>query len=213
LQGLAPMKLKRAELVVLIFTVAYIVTFGIVFLAAGNSEFVWYVITLVIFLGLVAATQRVARFPAFILWGLAVWGLAHMAGGGVRVGDGVLYSLVVVPLANAGELAILKYDQIVHFYGFGVATLVLWHVLRRNFPDLDGTKTIYAFAVLGGMGLGALNELIEFTAVLAFPNTNVGGYFNTALDLVFNTLGALTAAVLASLMTSTEHKAADRKIS
>ena len=132
--------------------------------------------------------------------GLTLWGLAHMAGGGVRVGDGVLYSYVVVPLANSGELAILKYDQIVHFYGFGVATLVLWHVLRRNFPILDGTKTIFAFAVLGGMGLGAVNELIEFTAVLVFPNTNVGGYFNTALDLVFNTLGALTAALLAPFL-------------
>ncbi len=51
------------------------------------------------------------------------------------------------------------------------------------------------------MGLGVLNELIEFSAVLVFPDTNVGGYFNTALDLVFNTLGALAAAVLASIMT------------
>lgn len=204
------MKLKRSELAVLIFTIVYVVGFGGAFPAAGNSEFVWYVVTLVIFLGLIASTQRIAQFPATILWALALWGLAHMAGGGVSVGEGVLYSYLVVPLANAGELAILKYDQIVHFYGFGVATLVLWHILRRNFPALDGTKTIYAFAILGGMGLGALNELIEFTAVLAFPDTNVGGYFNTALDLVFNTLGALTAAVLASVMTAAEHKHAQR---
>ena len=195
------MKLKRSEWAVLIFTVTYIVVFGGAFLAAGNNEFVWYVVTLVVFLALISATQRAARFPALILWGLAIWGLAHMAGGGVTVGDGVLYSYVLLPLAGDGELAVLKYDQIVHFYGFGVATLVLWHVLRRNFSALDGTKTIYAFAILGGMGLGVLNELIEFAAVLAFPNTNVGGYFNTALDLVFNTLGAIAAAVLASFLT------------
>lgn len=195
------MKLKRSEWAALIFTVTYVVAFGGAFLAAGNSEFVWYVITLVLFLALVAATQRAARFPAFILWGLSIWGLAHMAGGGLTVGDGVLYSYVLLPLAGDGELVVLKYDQIVHFYGFGVATLVLWHVLRRNFPALDGTKTIYAFAILGGMGLGVLNELIEFTAVLVFPNTNVGGYFNTALDLVFNTLGAIAAAILASFLT------------
>jgi uncharacterized membrane protein YjdF len=204
------MRLKRSELAVLLFTLAYVAIFGGLFIAAGNSEFVWYVATLVIFLVLIAATQRVAQFPALILWGLALWGLAHMAGGGVRVGNGVLYSYVVLPLANTGELAVLKYDQIVHFYGFGVATLVLWHVLRRNFPALDGTKTIFAFAVLGGMGLGALNELIEFAAVVAFPNTNVGGYFNTSLDLVFNTLGALTAAVLASLLTPSPQKHATR---
>ena len=48
------MKLKRSELAVLIFTIAYVVGFGGAFLAAGNSEFVWYVVTLVIFLGLIA---------------------------------------------------------------------------------------------------------------------------------------------------------------
>lgn len=202
------MKLKRSELAALIFTIAYVVIFGGMFLAAGNSEFVWYVVTLLIFLGLLAATQRVAQFPAFILWGLSLWGLTHMAGGGLRVGDGVLYSYVLLPLVGSGELIVLKYDQIVHFFGFGVATLVLWHVMRRNFPTLDGTKTLYAFAILGGMGLGVLNEIIEFTAVLVFPNTNVGGYFNTALDLVFNTLGAITAAVLASLLSSSPRKQA-----
>lgn len=204
------MRLKRTELAVLIFTLTYVVVFGAVFIAAGNSEFIWYVITLVIFLGLIAATQRVAQFPAFILWGLAIWGLAHMAGGGVPAGEDVLYAYVVVPLTSASELVILKYDQIVHFFGFGVATLVLWHILRRNFPMLDGTKTIYAFAILGGMGLGALNELIEFTAVLAFPDTNVGGYINTALDLAFNTLGAITAAILASFLTSAAPGPANR---
>ncbi len=58
------MTLKRSEWAVLIFTVAYIVVFGAIFLAAGNGEFVWYVITLVLFLGLIAATQRIAS-PAF----------------------------------------------------------------------------------------------------------------------------------------------------
>ena len=92
-----------------------------------------------------------------------------MAGGGVSVGEGVLYSYVVVPLANAGELAILKYDQIVHFYGFGVATLAMAHFAaqlsgaRRHQDDL-------CFRYSRRHGLGALNELIEFTAVLAFPD-------------------------------------------
>jgi hypothetical protein len=46
----------------------------------------------------------------------------------------------------------------------------------RPDPELDGTKMIYAFAILGGVGLGVLNELIEFSALLAFPNTNVSSY-------------------------------------
>jgi hypothetical protein len=46
-----------------------------------------------------------------------------------------------------------------------------------------------------GMGLGALNEVVEFVAVLTMPKTNVGGYVNTGWDLVANAVGALVAVV------------------
>ncbi len=39
---------------------------------------------------------------------------------------------------------------------------------------------IYAFAILSGVGLGVLNELIEFSALLAFPNANVSSYPRSA---------------------------------
>ena len=51
-------------------------------------------------------------------------------------------------------------------------------------------------AATAGMGLGALNEVVEFAATLLVPETNVGGYLNTGWDLVANTTGATTAAVL-----------------
>ena len=44
-------------------------------------------------------------------------------------------------------------------------------------------------------GLGALNEIIEFIVTVFVPENNVGGYVNTALDLVFNLIGAVIAAV------------------
>ena len=37
-----------------------------------------------------------------------------------------------------------------------------------------------------GSGFGALNEVVEFIAVLTIPETNVGGYENTGWDLVAN---------------------------
>jgi putative membrane protein len=46
-----------------------------------------------------------------------------------------------------------------------------------------------------GSGLGAINEVLEFLAVVSVPDTNVGGYENTALDLVCNLLGALLAVI------------------
>lgn len=72
-----------------------------------------------------------------------------------------------------------------------------------------GTTSILVFPVLGAMGLGAVNEIIEFIAVVVFPNTNVGGYINTALDLVFNALGAIVAMVLVRVFASRpEHQSA-----
>lgn len=197
------MAFTRSERALLVFTLGYVGVFLIRFVTDGNVEFVGYIATLVFFVALIAATQKSARFPAWLLWGLSVWGLAHMAGGGIEIDGAVLYTHMLLPIAGNGELIVLKYDQLVHFYGFGVAALVLWHVMRRNFPALDGTKTIFAFAVLGAMGLGALNEIIEFTAVVSLPNTNVGGYYNTGLDLVFNAAGALTAMAGTRLLAKT----------
>ncbi len=50
-----------------------------------------------------------------------------------------------------------------------------------------------------GLGVGGLNEIVEFIAVLTIPETGVGGYDNTLWDMVFNLLGACAAA--ASLRT------------
>lgn len=188
---------KPSEWAVGLFTAVYVTGFTVYFLSRGNYEFIVYVITMLILIGLVARTLRVAEYPAAMLWALSAWGLLHMAGGGVPVGDSVLYSAQIVPItAENGEMTLLKYDQIVHAYGFGTSAWLLWHLLRRHYPVLEGSWTIYVYPVLGAMGLGAVNEMIEFVAVLSVPETNVGGYLNTALDLVFNALGAVIAMFL-----------------
>ncbi len=127
-----------------------------------------------------------------------------MAGGGVPVGDSVLYAHVVLPIYGSGEFVFLKYDKIVHFYGFGITAWVLWHLLHRHFPVMIGSASLIVFPVLGAMGLGAVNEIIEFIAVVVFPNTNAGGYVNTALDLVFNGAGAIFAMLLVRVFSKRE---------
>lgn len=194
------MTLKRSEWAVLAFTFAYVLAFLAYFIVISNREFIGYIATMVGLVALVGWVHQTARFPASLLWALTGWGLAHMAGGGIRVGDGVLYNLILVHLAGNGELTVLKYDQVVHFYGFGVTAWLLWHLLRVQFPVLRGTRSIYVFSALASMGLGAANEIVEFSAVLLVPNTNVGGYFNTALDLVSNGLGAVTAMVICAVI-------------
>lgn len=186
----------RRDYAVLVFTLAYIAAFAVWFFSRGNFEFIWYIATMLALIALVGLTLNRSHLPAPILFALSIWGLAHMAGGGVPVGEGVLYSAVLLPIAGSGEMAVLKYDQLVHAYGFGIAAWTLWSILAANFPEMRRSWSIYVFPALAAMGLGAINEIVEFIAVVSMPDTNVGGYLNTALDLVFNALGAIAAMFL-----------------
>lgn len=190
-------KLRRSEYPVAIFTGGYVLAFTAWFLISGNHEFVVYVVTMLVLIVLIGRSLRSVEYPISMLWALSAWGLLHMAGGGVPVGDSVLYSLQILPITPAeGDLRLLKYDQIVHAYGFGVTVWVLWYLLRRHFPTLMGTKTSLLYPAFAAMGLGTVNEIVEFIAVLSVPETNVGDYANTALDLVFNALGAVVAMAI-----------------
>ncbi|MES2846231.1 MAG: DUF2238 domain-containing protein [Pseudomonadota bacterium] len=190
---------RPGEWGVLVFTLAYVAGFSAWFLLRGNFEFVIYVATMLGLIALVGYNLRLADMPLAMLWALTFWGLAHMAGGSVPVDGSVLYNWQIIPMTGTGEMRLLKYDQVVHAYGFGVTTWVLWNVLVRHYPTSRHTWTAYVFPALAAMGLGSVNEIIEFTAVLLVPDTNVGGYYNTALDLVFNASGAVIAMVLVGL--------------
>ena len=139
------------------------------------------------------------------VWALSIWGAAHMAGGLVPVPSGwpiegehhVLYSLWLIPQR-------LKYDHVVHAYGFGVTTWVCWQGLRAAIAARSGaaramirpTFGLMVLSAAAGLGFGALNEVVEFAATRLVPETNVGGYSNTGWDLVSNTVGAVGAASL-----------------
>src|SRR6056297_3899061 len=142
-------KPKRSEIIVGGFTVAYVAAFTIWFLSTGNYEFIVYVATMVALLLLVGLSLRKAAYPVAMLWALSIWGLAHMAGGGVPVRGAVLYNLVLIPLVETDAYVILKYDQLVHAYGFGVTAWLLRHLLIRHFPRTAGTATALIYPVIG----------------------------------------------------------------
>ena len=65
--------------------------------------------------------------------------------------------------------------------------------------QLNTKKALFVFSVLAGLGIGALNEMIEFSmVVLANAGAAVGGYYNNALDLIFNFIGNIIGAWIAS---------------
>ena len=194
--------IKKGELLLVLFNLAYIIGFTIYYLSIKNYEFMIYIGVLVVLFVAMVFLQRKVHFSFLILWMLSIWGLLHMMGGGVHwPGNEVLYKWVPVEIYNmhdsVGEFVILKFDQILHFYVYMIMTLVVYHLMK---PMLrKGYKFGYAMllAVLASMGLSVINELVEFSAVLFAGSNGVGGYFNTLLDFTFNTLGALAGALVA----------------
>ncbi|MFT5734570.1 MAG: putative membrane protein YjdF [Planctomycetota bacterium] len=187
--------MQRRELPILLFTALYIAAAIPAALRTGSGEFVFYIAVLFVLAAFVWAVHRKVGLTSLTLWGFSLWGLAHMAGGLWTVSEstGVLYNLWLIP----GRL---KYDQVVHAYGFGLSTWLCWQALASSVGLERPTFGLLTLCALAGMGLGAANEIVEFIAVLTIPETNVGGYENTGWDLVANATGATLAAVLIRLL-------------
>ncbi len=183
------------------FTGAYLLAAVIAAAVQRNKEFVFYLVVMAVLVAVVFAVHRCVRLSQGLLWGLSVWGLLHMAGGLLPIpahwaedgAQAVLYSWWIVPER-------LKYDQVVHAFGFALCTWLSYQVLRTNTFRQTGQwpRATFGLCFLSGvcgMGFGALNEVIEFIAVLTIPDTNVGGYVNTGWDLVSNLVGCTIAGV------------------
>lgn len=189
------------------FVFLMIFTFTYLFWAARqiqenrNEEFLLYISVVGVVMGVILFLHRRFRFSLLSLWAMSAWGLFHMMGGLFQVPPdwpiagkkAVLYNWWMIP-------HILKFDQFVHAYGFGITTWIIWQALcaslRKCGSRLPSRGGVLFLCALASMGLGSLNEIIEFFATLTMAETNVGGYTNTCLDLVSNTVGAFLMAVI-----------------
>jgi hypothetical protein len=193
-------RLRPAVVAAAVVVAAYTAAAGIAAIVTGNGEFAFYVAVMVVLTAGIAGAHWRINFSTALLWLLVIWGALHMAGGLVPVPaswpiDGeirVLYSWWIIPRGAGGGY--LKYDQVVHAFGFGVTTWACWQGLMAAVGRRLPTFGLVLLCAVAGLGFGALNEVVEFAATLMGP-TNVGGYFNTGLDLVANTVGAAVAAI------------------
>ena len=173
------------------FTVGYLAAFLVFGLVVDSPVAVPYVVLILGLVVLVCRLERRFGLGAGVLWGLAIWGCAHLAGGVIPIegeGDRTLYNAVL-------GLDLIRFDRLVHAFGFGFATLVCGKVLRHWLPEQRVAFGPAVIIVLAGLGVGALNEIVEFFATLVLADTNVGGYVNTGWDLVFDLLGGMAATV------------------
>jgi len=194
----------RRDLGVLAFTLLYMAAAAAGILRSGNGEFLLYLGVMGIFVVLVGYLHLRIGLTTASLWCLSLWGLLHMVGGLVPLPAGwpydgshaVFYSLWIVP----GRL---KYDMVVHAFGFGVTTWVCWQgyaaAVRKSGGEPRPAPGPLLLCAAAGMGFGALNEVVEFAATQVLRDTNVGGYVNTGWDLVFNLVGSAAAALAIGL--------------
>lgn len=190
------MRFSTSEKAILGFTALYTAAFAVFYIRHFNSEFIAYIGVIIFVFTLLYATLDKTKIPAFILGGISVWGLLHMMGGSIHTSDGVLYAWKIYPFFDGGgEFYILKFDQLVHAYLYAVVALLFLHLLRRYFGNRHSQALVGFIAITASLGVSAINEMVEFIAVLTVPDNGVGGYYNTVLDIVFNFAGACFAVL------------------
>ena len=191
-----------------LFTVAYLLVAAFFSYTTENWEFVLYVGVVLFFAVVVYIIHSHARLSKPLIWCLSIWGLLHMIGGLVYIPEtwaidpgtkNVIYNLWLIPYR-------FKYDHAVHMYGFGVATWACWQALRPFLKNPYPTKGALLLCVIGSMGFGSINEMVEFFGTLFISYTNVGGYTNTMWDLVSNTVGSIFGAILIRMYYASPYK-------
>lgn len=177
-------------------TTPYILSFFLVGLLTlltilyQNYEFLLYAITVAILLIILYKTDQYFKYKQLGLWLFNIWLILHILGGlafyqGVRFYDLILLDIVGEPYN------ILKYDQFVHFYCYIVMAILMWSVIQKIMKQDASNAVVCVVTILAASSLGAVNEIIEFFAFMLLGTEGVGGYINTAIDLVANLLGAI----------------------
>ena len=174
---------QLAPVAVLVVGTVVLLTLGI---ATGQDN--WPVYAVVVLVGAAVVTRIHVRvgLSTVTIWGLVAFALGHLAGGMVPVGDGVLYQLWLVD-------GVLRYDNLQHAVGFGFVGRATWETLQHRLapPERDRPSIAMWIVVLAAAAAGAVNEIVEYALTLVLPEHQVGGYDNTARDLIANLVGGL----------------------
>jgi hypothetical protein len=191
-------KLKKEHIILLLINILILVSFGTLFIFRRNYEFVIYVGVIIVCLAVICVSIFRVAYSYVTLLGLTIWSIMHLAGGGVYINDIRLYEIILIPLS--AKYPILRYDQVVHTFGFAAATLTMFDLLRPLLKEnFQGYVALSIVVVMAGLGVGAFNEIVEALVSAVIPSSGVGGYLNTALDLISDLVGALIAMAFIKL--------------
>ncbi|MFP4402125.1 MAG: hypothetical protein ACLFPL_02740 [Candidatus Nanoarchaeia archaeon] len=188
--------ISRIQLLI-VLNLLYIIPSTYIFLQRSNIEFLAY-LAIVLLLGVIFIRfLQKGYLKLHEMYLLSFWGLLHIMGGLLIFSNGSnLYSQVLINIIdNGGGYVILKMDQVIHMYGFGLAAYIMHRILHEK-TQTTQTSSIFIgiFAVIIAIGFGALNEVVEFMVVLLVEFHGVGDLYNMGFDLIFNLAGAILGA-------------------
>ncbi len=157
----------------------------------GDYEFALYAVAFLALLPVLRVWLRPYNLPPLPLVLITVGVVLHFACGFVRIGDTVLY----------GQQYFGVYvDKYIHLYN-GMATAVLIAFIMRGAGLRLHPMEGFVIIVMA-LGLGALVEILEFSAVILVGTTGVGDYANNLGDLVADLLGAFAGYGVFRMATS-----------
>lgn len=168
-------------------TLAYAIAWTAFGVVAGREIAIPYLALIIFVTVILMAIDARRRLDRTLLWAFSAWGFIHMPGGLIEVDGNVLYERWLVPF--------LRYDHVVHLFGYAVIGLALVNATGRWLP-VDAPGVAAAVVFLMAMGIGAANEVVEFVIARRFPSTHVGDEMNLGLDLVANAVGAGVAGLV-----------------
>jgi uncharacterized membrane protein YjdF len=171
----------------------FLLVYFIIFLIKGNYEFLIYVFVTSFVLFLVIWADKYFNFNKITICAFGFWVILHMVGGSLYFKGIKFYNLILLPIIGE-PYNILRYDQFLHLYCYVVVAMIVY-VIAKKYMEINWYVLI--LIILAAEGIGAINEIIEFAAVVIAKSTGVGDYTNNALDLVFNLFGAALGTLLA----------------
>jgi len=193
--------MSQSLIPVVTFSALYLIIGGLYFARDLNLEFVIYVAVIIAIFAGVFSTLRHTQFSIWMLWLLSLWGLMHVAGGAVQTADGVLFAYRFYPFMDfGGDFYILKYDQVVHAYLYGLVAMMSYHALRVPMGVVGHGFLVALAAAMISLGVSGLNEIMEFLIVVTLERNGVGGYENAMLDLIFNLGGAIVGVCICACL-------------
>ena len=163
--------------------------------ATGSPSTVGYVSSVIV-IGAAIVWLRRAALPGLLAAGLAIAAIVTLAGGLVDVGHNVLYNASIGPYSKTLGTHFLQYDHFAHAYVSFVVAHACWVMLAAPHARADHRHELVLMAAGTALGLGALNEMVEFLATVAHRGAHAGGYWNTGWDLVCNFIGAGAAGMI-----------------